>query len=77
MKKTLKLLNAMRPGSRLVLEVTGKQAAVISALLFDIDPSSNCRVMWGVKLRPKKKGDDLRSTDALRTMTIEFKKVKP
>lgn len=77
MKKTLALLNAMRPGSKLKLEVTGKEAVIVSDLLFDIDPKSACRVVWGVKLRPKKRGDDLRNTDALRTMTIEFKKVTP
>lgn len=76
MKKTLKLLNKMMPGSKLVLEVTGKEAAAISDLLFDIDPKNPARTTWGVKLRPKKRGNDLRS-DALRTMTIEFKRIKP
>lgn len=77
MKKILRLLNHMMPGSKLVLEVTGKEAAVISDLLFDIDPKNPARITWGVKLRPKKRGDDLRKTDALRTMTIEFKRIKP
>lgn len=76
MKKTLRLLNKMMPGSKLILEVTGKEAAAVGDLLFDIHPDNPYRVTWGVKLRPKKRGDDLR-TDALRTMTIEFKKVKP
>lgn len=35
------------------------------------------RITWRVKLRPKKRGDDLRKIDALRTMTIEFKRIKP
>jgi sporulation protein YlmC with PRC-barrel domain len=70
-------LNKVQPGSKLVLEVTGKEAAIISDLLFDIDQKSLSRIIWRCKLRPKKRGDDLRKTDALRTMTIEFKRIKP